>query len=431
MVDCHCHVFDPARFPYGADARFRPAGQEIAPAAQMAAVFDAYGMRRALLVQPNSGYETDNRCLLDAIAGHPGQWKGIAVVDHGIGLDALQRLQAQGIVGVAFNLTYHGEAYYADTRALLDKLAALDMVLQLQVEGEQLLAMLPLLAQSPTRLLIDHCGRPDPALGLEQAGFQALLGLGRTGRAVVKLSGAGKFSHAAHPFADTWPYLHALVDAFTPARCVWGSDWPFLRAPQRVDYGPLLLLAGALFPDPALQRALFWDTPCRWFGFDHGSLGIALEFGEQDVDHSDPGMKRRDSVWSTARLRSAPRRRAWQPTRGRRGRNCFPARRRRGRRSPRSAAGGRRARARPAPAGAADPGWSAPPDDPASGGPPGTSARSRAGASVMPTWPRSTLPRRQAGARSRGAGPVPCSARWTSRATVARPPECPPGAIRR
>src|SRR6478672_4734475 len=79
-VDCHCHVLDPARFPYGEASVYRPAGQEIGTAAQFTRVMDAFGATHALLVGPNSGYEQDNRCLLDAIANGAGRFKGIAVV---------------------------------------------------------------------------------------------------------------------------------------------------------------------------------------------------------------------------------------------------------------------------------------------------------------------------------------------------------------
>ena len=55
--------------------------------------------------------------------------------------------------------------------------------------------------------------------------------------------------------------------AFGPQRCLWGSDWPFLRAPQRLDYGPLLHLFGELVPDRQVRRAILWDTPRALFGF--------------------------------------------------------------------------------------------------------------------------------------------------------------------
>ena len=84
---------------------------------------------------------------------------------------------------------------------------------------------------------------------------------------MIKLSGLVKFSDRPPPHEDTWPFLHALLDAFGPDRCVWGSDWPFLRAPVRIDYGPLLALAGELVPDSQDRRRVLWDTPRREFGF--------------------------------------------------------------------------------------------------------------------------------------------------------------------
>jgi predicted TIM-barrel fold metal-dependent hydrolase len=127
--------------------------------------------------------------------------------------------------------------------------------------------MLPMLDASGARLLFDHCGRPDIDRGLEQPGFQALLELGRRGNACVKLSGYAKFSRQPFPHQDTWPYIHALAEAFTLDACVWGSDWPFLRAPERVDYGTLLKLVERLFPDADDRRKLLWDTPRALFGF--------------------------------------------------------------------------------------------------------------------------------------------------------------------
>jgi len=260
-------VLDPLRFPYGIDTFYRPAGQEIGTAAQLTQVLDASGVHHALLVGPNSGYERDNRCLLDAIARGAGRYKGIAVVANDCGLGELEALRAAGIVGVAFNATHHGVDYYAGTADLLAKLRTLDMCVSLQVEHDQLVTLGPLLERAEITVLIDHCGRPTPAAGLGQPGFQALLRLARTRRTLVKLSGYAKFSRTEHPYPDVAPFLHALLDAFTPDACLWASDWPFLRAPQRVDYAPLLTLIEHVVTEPAERRKILWDTPRRVFGF--------------------------------------------------------------------------------------------------------------------------------------------------------------------
>ena len=266
-IDTHCHVFDPARFPYGADTFYRPAGQEIGTAAQLAQVLDAYGVRHALLVGPNSGYEQDNRCMLDAIANGDGCYKGIAVVPNDIAPAALERLKVAGIVGVAFNATFHGVDYYRQATQLLATLARLDMCVSLQVERDQLVALAPALERSGVRVLVDHCGRPVPEAGLDQPGFRTLLALARTKRVFVKLSGYAKFSRDQHPYPDTKRYVEALLDAFTPDGCLWASDWPFLRAPERVDYGPLLTLIERALPGAADRRKLLWETPRRLLGF--------------------------------------------------------------------------------------------------------------------------------------------------------------------
>ena len=266
-IDCHCHVLDPAGFAYAPGVGYQPAGQETGSAEYFSQVMDAYGVRHGLLVGPNSGYGADNRCLLDAIARGQGRFKGIAVVPNEASDGQLRELKAQGIVGVAFNFALHGLDQYADIGPLLDRLAALDLFVQVQVEGDQLKALAPLLKDCGARLLVDHCGRPNVGEGITGAGFQALLGLADSGRTIVKLSGFTKFSQQDFPFADTLAYSRALLDAFGPKNCVWASDWPFLKAPRRLDYGPLLQLFAQIVPDEALRHAILWRTPLRLFGF--------------------------------------------------------------------------------------------------------------------------------------------------------------------
>ena len=83
-IDCHVHVFDPARFPYAPDTYYAPAGQELGTPARLAGVLDAHGVEHAVLVGPNSGYGEDNRCLLDALASGAGRYRGMALVPNGI-----------------------------------------------------------------------------------------------------------------------------------------------------------------------------------------------------------------------------------------------------------------------------------------------------------------------------------------------------------
>jgi predicted TIM-barrel fold metal-dependent hydrolase len=266
-IDCHNHIFDPVRFPYRSDTAYRPSMQEIGTAAQFAHVMDACGVRHALLVGPTSGYRTDNRCMLDAIAQGGDRFKGIAVVDNDVSRAELVEMKGAGVVGVAFNPAMEGVEVMNSADALFNTLADLDMFAQIQIAGDQLVALQPLIGRTGTRILIDHCGRPNVAAGINQPGFQALLRLADAGRTVVKISGLQKFSQTEYPYEDAQIFARQILRAFGPDHCVWGSDWPFLRAPVRMDYGPLLTLAQRLIPDPDARRRVLWKTPYTLFGF--------------------------------------------------------------------------------------------------------------------------------------------------------------------
>lgn len=281
-IDGHCHVLDPQGFAYAPDVAYRPTGQEIGSADYLRQVMAAYGTRHALLVGPNSGYGLDNRCLLAALAQGQTQgqsqgqahgqnlFKGIAVLPADTHSEALAELKAQGVIGVAFNVSLNGLPYYLageqNIEPLLRRLAAQGLWAQFQVEADQLVELLPLIERSQVKVMIDHAGRPRLADGPNAPGVQALLALGRSAQAVVKLSGFAKFSKQPYPYTDTLDHVHLLVRHFGQAQCIWASDWPFLKAPERLDYGTLLQLAGQQF---GLEdwRQMMWESPKRHLGF--------------------------------------------------------------------------------------------------------------------------------------------------------------------
>lgn len=265
-IDAHCHVFEPSRFPYGEHVSYRPAGQEMGSATYFQEVMACYEVKHALLVGPNSGYATDNRCLLDALASAPHIFKGIAVVPNDMGLEALQQLKAQGVIGVAFNPALMGADFYSNIEPLLQRLQQLDMWAQFQVENDLLLDFLPMLSRVDVKLMVDHCGRPNLTSDISQPGFAALLALGREGRAVVKISGFAKFSQVGYPFTDTRVFIEALGREFGLHNCVWASDWPFLKAPHRLDYGPMLRTYESMF-NAQERHQLMWASAKQHFGF--------------------------------------------------------------------------------------------------------------------------------------------------------------------
>ena len=75
--------------------------------------------------------------------------------------------------------------------------------------------------------MLDHCGVPDidgGAFGTWRDGVTALAAMPNV---IAKLSGV--FAYCAPgtaSLATVRPWVEAVIEAFGPERCLWGSDWP-------------------------------------------------------------------------------------------------------------------------------------------------------------------------------------------------------------
>jgi predicted TIM-barrel fold metal-dependent hydrolase len=268
IVDCHVHVLEPDRFPYVPGAGYQPRPDEVGTLGLFDETLQRHGVGRALVVQP-SGYGTDNACLLDTLARSGWRFRGIAVIDWACPDRELVEMKRRGVVGVRLNLPRSGADLLSrpGARDFLARVAALGWLVQVYAGADMWAGIEPILRASGVTVLIDHMGEPDPARGVTHPGFQAVLRLGREAGALVKLSAPYRVSEKPFPYDDVAPFVTALLDAFGPERCVWGSDWPFLAAPAPVDYGRMLEWLGRWVPDAGTQALVLRDNPARLFGF--------------------------------------------------------------------------------------------------------------------------------------------------------------------
>ena len=176
-IDCHNHLLDPAHFGYTPDAWYHPVDNEQGTARQLIDLFDAYGIPTCAGGRPQLGLRQRQPLPARLLERGDGRFKGVAVVDNDTGRAELERLRDRGIVGTTMQAALLGVEHFRDTEPLLHDLASLDMFADVQVEANQLVQMAPILEPSGVRVLIDHCGRPDPAAGLDQPGFASLLDL--------------------------------------------------------------------------------------------------------------------------------------------------------------------------------------------------------------------------------------------------------------
>jgi predicted TIM-barrel fold metal-dependent hydrolase len=269
VVDSHVHVFDPARFPYAPRTIYRPQQHETAPIEQLIAVLDAHRVSHAVVVTPMAGYHSDNRVTTDALARYPDRLRGIAVVEADVRTSDLENLRFKGVAGVRVDLIGRGTGFLLDEgRRLPGMLGDLGLILQIQCEGDQLAAIADVLRRQAGKIVIDHMGRPDVHRGLSQDGFRALLGLASRSDIFIKLSGPFRFDQGQWPYDVVMPYVASILTAFGADRCIWGSDWPFVRMDRRIDYGPALALVERWLTDPRDREKVLWETPARLFNLN-------------------------------------------------------------------------------------------------------------------------------------------------------------------
>jgi len=263
-TDCHSHVVGPVeRWPMIADRRYEP---EQGPVDDYIAAMAQLGIERCVLVQP-SIYGTDNGCQIEGMQQiGRDRCRGIAVVGADVADAELRRLHDAGMRGVRFNLRSGGLGI-GDLETVCRKIAPYDWHAQIFTSAPVIAELEPQLRQLPVPVVLDHMGGPDPAQGLEQPGFQALLRLLGDRIAWVKLSGAERLSGQDSGYDDVVPFARALVAA-APERAVWGIDWPpsrFYRTPpQPADWIRQLVKYVQLHE--ALGRVLV-DNPANLYGF--------------------------------------------------------------------------------------------------------------------------------------------------------------------
>ncbi len=118
------------------------------------------------------------------------------------------------------------------------------------------------------KLVVDHFGRPDARLGLDQPGFAQLMALGQGGQVWMKVSGIYRLGATAPrnlEFARA--SLTLLERHFGPERLVWGSDWPHTQHEEHVGFETVMAQLHALECSASLMHALMVQAPQALFKF--------------------------------------------------------------------------------------------------------------------------------------------------------------------
>jgi 2-pyrone-4,6-dicarboxylate lactonase len=267
--DAHSHVFGPFdRFrPHRASAYALP---DASPDVH-AAVRAALGVTRGVLVQP-APYADDPSAILNALSQSNRALKGIAVAMARVADEVLQAWFTSGIVGLRFTEMrtpagdrYPGSVGFGELRHLAPRMRRIGLHAQLWASAETLAAELPDLVRLGVPLVLDHMGCPAPDRGIADPSFAKIIEVFRSENVWAKLS-ICRVSKSVPDYSDARAFHAAFIEAAAD-RCVWGSDWPYVRLSPSPDAGSLLDLFLDWTPDNATQRRILVDNPARLYNF--------------------------------------------------------------------------------------------------------------------------------------------------------------------
>ncbi|WP_447769634.1 amidohydrolase family protein [Pseudomonas kilonensis] len=265
-IDCHAHVFSRG-LELAAVRRYTP--DYDATLAQYLGHLHAHGLSHGVLVQP-SFLGTDNRYLLAALRQAPAQLRGVVVVERDISRAELDDMARLGVVGVRLNLMGEALPDFRDAtwKGFLGHIAELDWHVELHANLMDLPGLIDQLSPFGIPLVVDHFGRPDARLGLDQPGFAQLMALGQGGHLWMKVSGIYRLGATAPQNLEfARASLTLLEHSFGPERLVWGSDWPHTQHEEHVGFETVMGQLRALECSASLMQALLVQAPQALFRF--------------------------------------------------------------------------------------------------------------------------------------------------------------------
>ncbi|MCI0624062.1 MAG: amidohydrolase [Acidobacteria bacterium] len=237
VIDTHMHVWtnETERFPFAHpfEANFKP--PHVAGTVEMfVEEMDRHAIDHAVLVQVIY-YGWDNRYVAHCLKRQPQRFRGHGLIDPTdpeVASKLEYWMREHGLSGMRFSPIYYaGRDEWLTSkphRRLWKKAEALRAIFNFFIAANQLAKLEKMLADYPAvNVVIDHLARVDLTSSDPAGEVAQLTRLARYPNVWVKVSELSILSPSKkYPYADTFPSLRRVYDAFGPDRLLWGTGFP-------------------------------------------------------------------------------------------------------------------------------------------------------------------------------------------------------------
>ena len=269
-IDAHTHVYS------NDDVRYPPIKSPARPP-RMSGTFsslkrlaDENDVSRICVVQPSSFYGWDNRFICDLALAEPCNVAAICTLnpeDDSSPALVGRLMKEYGVRGIRSLPASDGRIGHPGVRELWRACADKDITINVSIKRDRAHELAGLLDEfSGVRCAIDHCLLLAADPSVEQT-LAAILKLAQYPNTIAKLSSLPSGDAEEYPYSRLHEPYRRIIAAYTPSRCVWGSNFPCeLWTPRSTYRQNLELFTSGLGLDAQAQEEIFWNTPWKlWF----------------------------------------------------------------------------------------------------------------------------------------------------------------------
>ena len=241
VIDTHMHVWasDARRYPfphpYLPDFKLPP---HEATLEMLQADMDRHGCTHAVLVQVIY-HGWDNAYVADSAKQFPKQFKAHGLIDPTDPkvADKLEFwMKEHGLAGMRFSPRYYQDGEHGgdgwldakETHRLWRKAEQLGAIFNFFIAPQQLPKLAKMAQAHPdVPVIIDHLSQLDLGAADPEPDIRLLLAMARHKNVWVKVSELSSVSKSkTYPFADAYPVVKRVYEAFGPDRLLFGTGYP-------------------------------------------------------------------------------------------------------------------------------------------------------------------------------------------------------------